>query len=148
LTDASEAAPYFVGTMVPTPRNFSVTYNGVVYSINGAGKIQRGTDPASDLCLLPDAYMPISEGNEDGIAVDAQYVYGLFNDGYQEHPVLLRCRINGTPDPTVLFGDRQPATNPSAPFGAFGGIRDTSDALYWGARDTEDGPIIVYRLVR
>jgi hypothetical protein len=147
LTNASDAAPYFVSPGVPPERTFTVNYNGALYHANDAGKITQG-DLASDLCYLPNQYLPVSEGGADGIAADATYAYGLFNDGNQNNPVLIRCRRNSGPSqvPEVLF---PPAPGGSAtPFSAFGGIHNEPDALYWGARQTASGPIIVFRLVR
>jgi hypothetical protein len=147
LTNASDAAPYFVSPGVPTERQYQINYNGALYQANDFGKITQG-DPATDLCFLPDLYKPVSEGGADGIAADATYAYGLFNDGNQKNPVLIRCRRNSGPSqtPEVLF---PPAPGGSATnFGAFGGIKDTGDALYWGARATSGGSIVVFRLVR
>jgi len=149
LTNSSDAAPYFNSPGVPTDKNLTVTASdGAMYQANDAGKISYA-DYSADICKLPSGYQPVSEGGADGVAVDSQYVYGLFTDGNQNKPVLIRCRRNAgdTQTPDILF----PAAGVSFSgpgYGAGGGIKDTGDALYWGARETQNGPIVVYRLVR
>jgi hypothetical protein len=143
----SESAPYFTTGGLP-PRNLEVTYNGTLYHANDAGKITKGSS-ATDFCIPPAAYRPVAEGNADGVAADAEYVYALFNDGNGNSPYLIRCRTTGTPNLEVLFGDREaPIETPTAPFGVGGGLKDTGDALYWGVADTANGTVVIYRLVR